>query len=246
MLSTPQNHLTSSSQSNVDKTTRALCEKYQFISWFYDILDYPWERQYRRWRQSLLQDLGGRVLEAGVGTGRNLRYYPREAHVVGVDLSPGMLSIARKRTKQAACDVTLVHNDATRLSDVPACQFDWYIATFLYCVLPDDLQPLALSEMVRVLKPGGRFRILEIVYSKDPRLARRQKRLARLVETLYGARFDRHTLQLLQQNDCVEISETRFLKADTYLLIEGSKKKPAVAFSSWVSAASSPRVPEQV
>jgi ubiquinone/menaquinone biosynthesis C-methylase UbiE len=118
------------------------------------------------------------------------------------------------------------------MSEMPVCRFDWYIATFLYCVLPDDLQPLALSEMVRVLKPGGRFRILEIVYSKDPRLARRQQWLARLVETLYGARFDRHTLQLLQQNDEVKISATRFLKADTYLLIEGYKKKPTGEFLS--------------
>jgi ubiquinone/menaquinone biosynthesis C-methylase UbiE len=159
-----------------------------------------------------------------------------------------MLSIARRRTKQSVCDVTLLHHDATRLSGVPACQFDWYIATFLYCVLPDELQPLALSEMVRVLKPGGRFRILEIVYSKDPRLSRRQWRMARLVETLYGARFDRHTLQLLRQNDDVAISETRFLKADTYLLIEGYKKKPTGEFSSCVgraSVTSIPQVPQQ-
>ncbi|MBI2477432.1 MAG: class I SAM-dependent methyltransferase [Planctomycetia bacterium] len=234
MLLTPQNHLTSfrpsSGATNLDEASRTLRKKYEFTSWFYDILDYPWERQYRRWRPSLLQDLAGKVLEAGVGTGRNLRHYPREVHVTGVDISPGMLSKASRRTKQSVCDVTLLHNDATRLSDVPACQFDWYIATFLYCVLPDELQPLALSEIV--LKPGGRFRILEIVYSKDPRLARRQERLARWVEAVYGARFDRHTLQHLLQNDDVAISETRFLKADTYLLIEGYKRKLADEFSS--------------
>ena len=252
ILFTPQSQLTSSLKSNgetnLDDASRALREKYEFTSWFYDILDYPWERQYRHWRPLLLEDVGGKVLEAGVGTGRNLRHYPHEVHVTGIDLSPGMLSIARRRTKQSVCDVTLLHHDATRLSGVPACQFDWYIATFLYCVLPDAIQPLALSEMVRVLKPGGRFRILEIVYSKDPRRSRRQERLARLVETLYGARFDRHTLQHLRQNGEVEISETRFLKADTYLLIEGYKKKPTDEFSSCVSRAgvtSIPQVPQQ-
>lgn len=222
----------SNGETNLDQASRALREKYEFASWFYDILDYPWERQYRHWRPLLLQDLGGTVLEAGVGTGRNLRHYPRETQVTGIDLSPGMLSVAKKRSQQAVCDVTLLQHDATRMSEMPVCRFDWYIATFLYCVLPDELQPLALSEMVRVLKPGGRFRILEIVYSKDPRLARRQQWLARLVETLYGARFDRHTLQLLQQNDEVKISATRFLKADTYLLIEGYKKKPTGEFLS--------------
>jgi len=233
MLSAPQIQPASSSRSNddrkLDEATRALCMKYQIASWFYDILDYPWERQYRRWRPTLLQDLSGNVLEAGVGTGRNLRHYPREAHVVGADFSPAMLSVAKKRTKQAVCHVTLLHNDATRLLDVPDRHFDWYIATFLFCVLPDELQRPALSEMVRVLKPGGRFKILEIVYSKDPRLSRRQRRLARLVEALYGARFDRRTLQLLQQNASVEITETRFLKADTYLSIEGYKHPQALS-----------------
>lgn len=248
MLLTPQNHLTSFRQSSgetkLDEASRTLRKKYEFTSWFYDILDYPWERQYRRWRPLLLQDLNGTVLEAGVGTGRNLRHYPREVRVTGIDLSPGMLSKAKKRTKQSVCDVTLLHNDATRLSDVAACQFDWYIATFLYCVLPDELQPLALSEMVRVLKPGGRFRILEIVYSKDPRLARRQQRLARLVEAVYGARFDRHTLQFLLQNDDVAISETRFLKADTYLLIEGYKKELTGEFSSGLDGTGSTNFPQ--
>jgi ubiquinone/menaquinone biosynthesis C-methylase UbiE len=253
MSLTPHNNFNSSAQSNdetsLDKATRSLRAKYEITSWVYDVLDYPWERQYRQWRPSLLQDLSGRVLEVGVGTGRNLQHYTHEAQVVGVDLSPAMLSIARKRMKQAVCDVSLLQNDATRLSNVQTGQFDWYVATFLYCVLPDELQPLALGEMVRVLKPGGRFRILEIVYSKDPRLFRRQQRLARLVEMVYGARFDRQTLRFLQQNNCVEISETRFLKADTYLLIEGYKKKPTVAFSSCRGGATitpSRQVPQKV
>ncbi len=54
---------------------RMLQAKYRTTSLFYDILDYPWERQYKKWRPGLLKDMRGRVLEAGVGTGRNLRHY---------------------------------------------------------------------------------------------------------------------------------------------------------------------------
>ena len=207
-----------------EQATQTLLKKYQVTCWFYDILDYPWERQYRIWRPLLLGDVSGRVLEAGVGTGQNLHHYPDAAHVTGIDLSPGMLRIARKRAQTAACDVNLLCQDATQLHDLPSNHFDWYIATFLYCVLPDALQPLAMEEMVRVLTPGGRFKILEIVYSRDSRLLWRQKLLAPLVQKIYGARFDRHTLDVLRQTDGVEVSETRFLKADTYLLIEGRKK----------------------
>ena len=207
----------------VDEATRALVRKYRVTSWLYDILDYPWERQYRRWRPSLLAEVSGTVLEAGVGTGRNLRHYPTEANLTAFDLSPSMVRIATKRARNAACRVSVLCRDATRLPCLPSNHFDWYIATFLFCVLPDPLQPLALAEMVRVLKPGGSFKLLEMRYSKEPRLLRRQRLFAPFVEKLYGARFDRHTLEHLQEDDRIEIS-ARFLKADTYLLIEGSKK----------------------
>jgi len=207
-----------------DTSAQFLARKYRVTSWFYDILDYHWERQYRHWRPLLLNNLEGAVLEVGVGTGRNLKHYPSAAHVTGVDLSPEMLVIAKKRARQARCSVTLVQQDALHLRDLQSSYFDWYIATFLYCVLPDQLQPRALEEMIRVLKPGGRFKLLEIVYSKDARLRRRQEFLAPLVEKLYGARFDRRTLEYLREKDNIEIVSTRFLKADTYLLIEGRRK----------------------
>ena len=207
-----------------DEATRALVRKYRATSWFYDILDYPWERQYRRWRPSLLADVSGTVLEAGVGTGRNFRHYSPQANVTALDLSPSMIRIAAKRAKRAACQVRLLCRDATRLPDLPSDHFDWYIATFLFCVLPDHLQTLALEEMERVLKPGGRFMILEMVYSKDPRLLRRQRLFTPFVEKVYGARFDRHTLEHLQENDGIEVLKARFLKADTYLLITGRRK----------------------
>jgi len=207
-----------------NEATRDLVRKYRATAWFYDILDYPWERQYRRWRPSLLADVSGVILETGVGTGRNLRHYSPQADVTAVDLSPSMIRIAAKRAKKAACRVRLLCRDATRLLGLPSDHFDWYVATFLFCVLPVTLQRPAVEEMVRVLKPGGRFMILEMVYSKDRRLLRRQKLFAPFVEMVYGARFDRHALENLQDNEGIDISQIRYLKADTYLLIEGCKK----------------------
>ena len=84
----------------LDEATRALVRKYRLTSWFYDILDYPWERQYRRWRPSLLAEVSGTVLEAGVGTGRNLRHYPHGADVTAFDLSPSMVRIASKEGEE--------------------------------------------------------------------------------------------------------------------------------------------------
>jgi ubiquinone/menaquinone biosynthesis C-methylase UbiE len=201
----------------------ALRAKYRSTAWFYDILDYPWERQYRKWRPTLLGDVHGEVLEAGVGTGHNLASYPPDARVTATDLSEVMLGRARRRARDAQCSVDLVVADATRLDALPADHFDWYIATFLYCVMPDELQPEALAQIVRVLKPGGRFRLLEIIYSSDPRIRRRQERFAPLVQRVYGARFDRRTIHHLRSIAALEVTRTSFLKDDTYLLIEGRK-----------------------
>lgn len=202
---------------------RRLQAKYDLTAWFYDLLDFPWELQYRRWRPGLLEEVRGRVLEAGVGTGRNLRYYPAEASVTCIDLSQGMLRRAAKRGRQAACHFVLCHEDVTTMASIPSNHFDWLISTFLCCVMPDHLQPLAVAQFERILKPGGRFRLLEIVYSKEARLRRRQELFAPFVERAYGARFDRNTLAHVRAAAKLRLLSTRFLKHDTYLLIEGER-----------------------
>jgi ubiquinone/menaquinone biosynthesis C-methylase UbiE len=205
----------------VNNENLLLKAKYDIVAKLYDLLDYPWERIYRVWRPVLLEDVRGRVLEAGVGTGRNLSYYDKSVEVVGVDLSEAMLARAAKRAKRAACSVRLVHEDATAMASVDSRSFDWVFSTFMCCVMPDALQPLALEEFARVLKPGGRFRLLELVYSKNKRIRKRQDFFAPFVEKLYGARFDRHTLDHLIESPKFKVTGTRFLKDDVYLLIDG-------------------------
>jgi ubiquinone/menaquinone biosynthesis C-methylase UbiE len=205
----------------IPEENRLLQAKYNVTAWFYDLLDYPWERLYRRWRPQYLGDVRGEVLEAGVGTGRNLPHYHPSVRLTGVDLSPAMLRKAQGRAGKASCQVELLTDDVTRMDHVAENRYDWIVSTFLCCVMPDTLQPVALSEFRRVLKPAGRFRILEILYSKNPRIRHRQERLARFVEKVYGARFDRSTLRFLEEAPCLRITQTTYLKDDTYLLIDG-------------------------
>jgi len=198
-------------------------KRYAVTAWFYDILDYPWERQYRKWRPELLADVEGEVLEAGVGTGRNLEHYTRHAHVTALDLSPAMLRKASKRCSKAACMVQLVHEDASRMTSIPSASYDWVVAFFLCCVLPEELQAQAVSEFARILKPHGRFRLLEMQYSKDPAIRKRQDLFAPFVAKVYGAGFDRNTLMHVKNNKDLRVTGTRYLKADTYLLIDGMR-----------------------
>ena len=63
-----------------------------------------------------------------------------------------------------------------------------------------------------------------MVYSKNKAIRRRQDFFASFVEKVYGARFDRKTLQFIEESTELEVTGKRFLKDDVYLLIEGVNK----------------------
>jgi ubiquinone/menaquinone biosynthesis C-methylase UbiE len=167
--------------------------RYERIALFYDLLDLPFERRrYRALRPLLFQGLTGRLLDAGVGTGRNFPFYPSNASVVGIDLSPAMLSRAERRLREATAPVELRRMDVTAL-DFPDATFDAAVATFLFCVLPDELQVAALRELGRVVKPGGRIMLLEYVRPRGT-IRRIVSRIWRpWIAWAYGASFDRQT-----------------------------------------------------
>jgi ubiquinone/menaquinone biosynthesis C-methylase UbiE len=193
-------------------------ERYQRIAPFYDLLDLPFEYgRYRHIRPQLFRGMSGRILDAGVGTGRNIASYPAGAQVVGIDLSPAMLARARLRAGQLGNEVELRQMDVTRLA-FPDRSFDAAVASFLFCVLDEDLQAPALREIERVLKPGGIMRLLEYV---RPTGALRGA-VARLWEPwmawAYGAGFDRRT-EVHAAETRFEVVEARFVVPDLIKMI---------------------------
>src|SRR5437868_13372121 len=73
-------------------------DRYQRIAPLYDLLDLPFERRrYQALRPLIFQNLGGRLLDAGIGTGRNCAFYPPDAVVSGIDTSLAMLVLAHSR-----------------------------------------------------------------------------------------------------------------------------------------------------
>jgi ubiquinone/menaquinone biosynthesis C-methylase UbiE len=192
--------------------------RYQRIAPYYDALDLPFElRRYRTLRPLLFENLAGRLLDAGVGTGRNFPFYPPDATVIGIDLSPAMLVRADRRRNQATARIHLQQMDVTKLA-FPNDTFDAAVATFLFCVLPDELQVPALRELGRVVKPGGPIRLLEYV--------RPQRTVRRIVSRIwqpwiawaYGASFDRETEKHLAGAG-LELVEGRYVVDDLVKLI---------------------------
>jgi ubiquinone/menaquinone biosynthesis C-methylase UbiE len=191
---------------------------YDRIARIYDLLDLPFEfRRYRPIRRVLFESLEGAVLDAGVGTGRNMPFYPRMGEVIGIDLSARMLAEARKRKARLGAAVELRLMDATA-TDFPDGRFDHVVATFLFCVLDDEDQLPALRELCRICKPGGDIRLLEYAYSRDP-LKRFVMRLwTPWVRLVYGAAFDRNTEQHVEAAG-LELVEERFLFNDIIKLL---------------------------
>ena len=194
-------------------------QRYRRIARFYDLLDRPLERKrHRPLRPLMFQGLSGHILDAGVGTGRNFPFYPPGATVVGLDISPAMLAEAERRMNEATAPVELLGMDVTRL-DFPDASFDAAVATFLFCVLDDELQVPGLRELGRVVKPGGSIRLLEYVRPSGPW----RRFITRLwqpwIAWAYGASFDRNTEAYIRPAG-LELVETRFVVDDLIKLIE--------------------------
>jgi ubiquinone/menaquinone biosynthesis C-methylase UbiE len=193
-------------------------DRYQRIAPFYDLLDLPFEYgRYRHIRQLLFDGMSGRILDAGVGTGRNIPFYPRGAEVVGIDQSPAMLARAARRAREFGRPVELHEMDVTHLA-LPDRSFDAAVASFLFCVLPNDLQVPALLEIARVLKPGGSLRLLEYVRPKGVIRAAIARLWEPWMDWAYGAGFDRRTEEHVIEAG-LEIAETRFVVDDLIKLI---------------------------
>jgi ubiquinone/menaquinone biosynthesis C-methylase UbiE len=104
----------------------------------------------------------GKVLELACGTARNLPFYPDDVELTAIELSPGMLAIARQRAHELGHPADLRLGDVQAL-DFPDESFDSVTCTLGFCTIPDTRA--AAAEAFRVLRPGGQLLLLEHVRS---------------------------------------------------------------------------------
>ena len=181
-----------SSNSNLTR------KRYDRLARFYDFLEAPMERsRFAAWRIKLWDRITGeRALEVGVGTGKNLPYYPRDMKFAAIDLSPRMLEKARKKASDLALDVDLREMDVQDLSFPDRC-FDTVFATFVFCSVPDPV--LGLQELKRVCKPEGKLLLLEHMRPGNAPLGFLFDMLNPMVVRMMGANINRRTVKNVQK-----------------------------------------------
>lgn len=186
-------------------------------------MEWPVERGlYRAWRKDLWADVEGpEVLEIGVGTGKNIPYYPEGVHVTAIDLSPDMLKRARQVARRhPEKNVTLGEMDVQAL-DLPDDTFDDVVATFVFCSVPNPV--LGLEEALRVARPGGRLHLLEHMRARAPRPARVMDALDGPVHWLTGAHIARETVKNVHAAGWALDEVTPLSWADVFRRIEAHK-----------------------
>jgi ubiquinone/menaquinone biosynthesis C-methylase UbiE len=136
-------------------------------------------------RAKLIPGAHGRVLEIGIGTGLNLPFYDQSRihSLVGVDPAVQMHRLARKRLVAAGIDAELVGLSAEKLP-LDSSSFDTVVCTYTLCSIPDPHS--ALTEMRRVLKPGGKLLFSEHGRAPDANVRRWQDRLQPLWGRIAG------------------------------------------------------------
>lgn len=177
----------------VDDKTEVIKRRYDRTARFYDWMD---RMINPRLRKEALSHANGKVLEVGVGTGKNLEFYPKGCQVTGIDFSPGMLAKARQKLHLAKVPVDLIEMDAQNMSFEDG-SFDTVVSTCVFCSVPNPVK--GLQEVRRVCKPQGRIILLEHVRSENVILGALMDILNPMSLYMVGSNINRRTVENVQK-----------------------------------------------
>jgi len=158
------------------------CYDRRVLPWLIDLCMRNKEAQ--RYRERVIPQGTGRVLEVGVGSGLNLPFYGAGVdHLFALEPSPELRKMAGRRTKGARFTVEFLDRSAEEIPLGPA-SVDTVVTTWTLCTIPDAIG--ALQEMKRVLKPGGLLLFVEHGLAPDPGVRAWQRRLNPLWNRIGG------------------------------------------------------------
>lgn len=202
-------------------------KKYERLARWYNLMNgLPELLGIKNLRRRLFRQASGQVLEIAVGTGRNLRHYPKACRITGVDFSPAMLEIARKESHRLDLNVRFLVMDVEGLA-FPDHTFDTVVSSLTVCTFADPVA--ALRDMARVCRKDGRILLLEHGRSDRDWLGRWQDRRADRHAKTLGCRWNREPLELVRQAGLGVIAARRVFFGIFHVL-EAKPLNPAPAY----------------
>ena len=171
--------------------------RYNRVSKIYDLMEKPMESMLMDdWRKELFEKIEGKkILEVGVGTGKNLEFYSTDKEVTGIDFSEKMLEKAKNKSKDKD-HVTLMEMDAENMT-FEDNTFDTVVTSCVFCSVPDPVK--GLKEIRRVCKNGGKVIMLEHMRSNKLVVGKIMDRINFIPLHIWGANINRQTLKNLQE-----------------------------------------------
>jgi SAM-dependent methyltransferase len=134
------------------------------------------DRLLRPHKRRVYADLPDTVVELGSGVGANLRYLTRGSRLIAVEPNPAMHRRLRRAARRSGVHLDLRERPAER-TDLPDASADVVLSSLVMCSVADPER--VLTEVRRVLRPGGRFVFVEHVAAPEGTPLRRLQRLVR-------------------------------------------------------------------
>jgi ubiquinone/menaquinone biosynthesis C-methylase UbiE len=168
----------------------------------------PTERQ----REKVVPGASGRVLEVGIGSGLNLAFYDagKVRKLWGLEPSPEMVSMARAAAASVGFEVEFIGLPGEEIP-LDDASVDTVVVTYTLCSIPEP--EVALRQMARVLKPGGRLLFCEHGKAPDEGVRRWQERVNPIWRRFSGGcNLNRPIPELIEQGGFqIERLETMYL-----------------------------------
>ena len=147
-------------QSPGGSSSRIASERQRLFAWALAHFSGIYEEKLAGTKRDLLSDISGTIIEIGPGTGTNLSYFSRNIRWIGIEPNPFMDQYLLKRAEALGLQLEIRRGSAEDLP-VPDSSADAVVSTLVLCSVTDLAK--ALSEILRVLKPGGRLVFVEHV-----------------------------------------------------------------------------------
>jgi ubiquinone/menaquinone biosynthesis C-methylase UbiE len=165
-------------------------------------------RELGPYRERVLSQAQGRVLEIGIGSGLNLPLYgPRVDAILGLDPAARLIAMAQDAANRSKIPVTLINASAQAIP-IDRGSIDTLVTTWTLCSIPDA--GAALQEMRRVLKPGGQLLFVEHGSAPEEKVRKWQNRLTPVWKRIGGGCHLNRPIRTL-----IEDAGFRMIRLDT-------------------------------